>query len=242
MRRAARQRSARPSTAWVLRRSVFWIRCTAQGLHPRSVLKYRLGRLDDFRWRGHRLRGPDMEVLWDHAAPIVAGEYDIDGFAPEPGERVVDVGANVGVYALFAADRGATVEAYEPQPELFEWLCRNTATESVTAHRAAVVANAANGATAKLWIHPTRNIRTTLLGRDVYTGESLEQAIEVPAVSLEQAVGNWCDLLKLDCEGGEFDLILHSPAPALQRVRRLVVEVHNSIGEVADLADRLRAL
>ena len=97
----------------MVRRSVFWMRCAAHGLHPRSLLKYRLGQLDDLRWRGRALGGPDMKVVWDHAAPIIAGDYDIPGFAPGLGDRVVDIGASVGVFALFAADRGATVEAYD---------------------------------------------------------------------------------------------------------------------------------
>ena len=59
----------------MVRRSVFWMRCAARGLHPRSLLKYRLGQLNDLRWHGRALGGPDMKVVWDHAAPIIAGEF-----------------------------------------------------------------------------------------------------------------------------------------------------------------------
>lgn len=43
------------------------------------------------------------------------------------GDLFIDVGANAGVYALFAADLGARVIALEPSPRAAHWLRRNVA-------------------------------------------------------------------------------------------------------------------
>ena len=42
-----------------------------------------------------------------------------------PGDIVLDVGANIGVFTLFAAKQGAQVYAYEPVPPTFEVLQHN---------------------------------------------------------------------------------------------------------------------
>ncbi|MBT5415203.1 MAG: FkbM family methyltransferase [Rhodospirillaceae bacterium] len=60
----------------------------------------------------------------------------IEGF--EAGEIMVDAGANVGMYAVWAAaTRGARVFAFEPESQNYATLCRNVAlnglAESVTA-------------------------------------------------------------------------------------------------------------
>ena len=44
-----------------------------------------------------------------------------------PGEVLYDVGANVGVYTLYAAQRGVKVYAFEPEAENYAMLCRNIA-------------------------------------------------------------------------------------------------------------------
>lgn len=47
----------------------------------------------------------------------------IDGFAP--GETLWDIGANVGIYSLYAAKRGARVLAFEPHFANYFQLCAN---------------------------------------------------------------------------------------------------------------------
>jgi FkbM family methyltransferase len=50
-----------------------------------------------------------------------------------PGQTILDVGANIGWYALHAARRfpSATVHAFEPVPRTFEYLQRNVQTNNV---------------------------------------------------------------------------------------------------------------
>jgi hypothetical protein len=73
-------------------------------------------------------------------------------------------------------------------------------------------------------------------------GSVPEARIDVPAVPLADAIGQGCDLLKLDCEGSEFELLLDTPADALRRARRIVAEFHVPAGEAGSLAKRLGEL
>ena len=51
--------------------------------------------------------------------------YFQEGVSVSPGDIVLDVGANIGVFALSAAKQGAQVYAYEPIPGTFELLQQN---------------------------------------------------------------------------------------------------------------------
>lgn len=42
-----------------------------------------------------------------------------------PGDVLYDVGANIGLYSIFAAKRGVTVYAFEPESQNYSVLCKN---------------------------------------------------------------------------------------------------------------------
>lgn len=184
------------------------------------------------RLRGVRLSGPNPRGVANTAVAIAAGEYAAPGFEIAPGDRVVDVGANVGAFAVLAASSGAFVDAYEPHPETCAHLRRNTAGLGVRCVHAAIVAKAPTHGTVMLAIDPASDTR-----------HRVDQAgIEVPAVTLAEAIGGGCDLLKLDCEGSEFELVAGTPADSLLRARRVACEVHPWAGEAHALAGRLASL
>lgn len=210
------------------------VRAVRGGLHPLSALKIAAGRHDDVRLRGIGLSGPSPRGVAHTAVEVAGGEYAAPGFEIRAGERVVDVGANIGAFAVWAAAAGAAVDAYEPHPLSFDWLERNVAGLRVRCVRAAIVAEAPPGGVVALTVDP---------GGDTHHGiGGAGPAIDVPAVTLATAIGDGCDLLKLDCEGAEFDLIARTPDDALRRARRIACEVHDWVGDPAPVERRLRAL
>lgn len=204
------------------------------GLHPLSALRIALGDHRDVRLRGVRLAGPSPRGVAHTAVEVAAGEYVAHGFEIETGDRVVDCGANVGAFAVWAARAGAEVDAYEPHPETFDWLRRNTGGLAVRCVRAAVVAAPSPSGTARLEVGSSDTHHA--VGAPGGGGPS----IEVPAVSLADAIGEGCDLLKIDCEGAEFELLRATPDEALRRARRIACEVHDWHGDPAELERRLR--
>ena len=202
-------------------------------MDPRSALRIALGRHDDVRLRGVRLSGPDPRAVANTAVEVAAGEYSADGFAVTRGERVVDGGANVGAFAVLAAGAGARVTAYEPHPETFRHLERNTAALGVGCVQAALVAEATEP-TVSLAIGGGESTHHHLGGEG--------EALDVPAVALAHAIGEGCDLLKLDVEGSEFALLLGTPVDVLVRARRIACEVHPWAGDARELTDRLQAV
>jgi FkbM family methyltransferase len=208
-------------------------RAVRGGLHPLSAVKIAAGRHDDVRLRGVRLSGPDPRAVANTVVEVAAGEYSAPGFGIAAGERVVDGGANVGAFAVLAARAGAEVVAYEPNPPTFGALELNAAGLAVRCVRAALVGEASADGVVAFTVGASADTQ----GRVGGAGPSLE----VPAVALADAIGDGCDLLKLDCEGAEFELLAATPAETLRRVRRIACEVHGWAGSVAALEEGLSA-
>ena len=194
------------------------------------------------RFAGVLLSAPDPIAAWGISRQIADGEYAHPGFLPVQGDRVVDVGANIGVYSLWAARRGARGVAYEPAPDTFPHLVANVSRAShITPVQAAVVGVAPPSKSVTLFLHDERSTRNTLLAQEVGTGEPLGRSVEVPAIGIAEVLAKECDLLKVDCEGGEFDIFNAIDDSSLLRARRIVLEFHRTAGNPQVLIDRLES-
>lgn len=158
------------------------------------------------------------------------GIYSPPGFEIGRDDVVIDVGANIGVFAAFAASRapGVRVYAYEPFPGNIEWLRRNM--EESGLKNVHIRAQAMAGAEGErvLHVNPESWIVHSLVRED---GGDGQQDISVKCLSLDEALDAEgiarCDLLKLDCEGSEYEILQGCSPAALRRVRRIVGEYHD---------------
>jgi FkbM family methyltransferase len=147
---------------------------------------------------------------------------------PAPGQTVVDVGANIGVFSLWAAGRvgpAGRLVAIEPNPEAAIWLRRNVGPFDDRA-RAFELACGDREEQLELMYPPHRLSVGSFLPRDDRT-----EVVTVPVRRLddildEQGVGV-IDLLKVDVEGVEA-AVLRGAGHSLARTRRLALEVAGS--------------
>ena len=60
--------------------------------------------------------------------------------------------------------------------------------------------------------------------------------------ALKKAGFAHCDLLKVDCEGGEYDIFFHTPEETLRKIDRIAMEYHDGCTphSHSELADFLR--
>jgi FkbM family methyltransferase len=119
-------------------------------------------------------------------------------------DRFIDVGANVGTYSLWAASRGASVVAVEPDPDALRWLGANVALNprvDISIVRAAL---ADRGGTTELTV-----------GLD--TENRLGRGRTVAATTLDEIVdGRPAAGVKIDVEGFE-EIVLDGAAETLER-------------------------
>lgn len=159
--------------------------------------------------------------------------------------QVLDVGAHIGSFSINLATLHpqARVECYEPSPQSAEYLRRNIDQNGlgsrVVAHEAAL---AATEGTALLDDNEGASVHNGLMQSDhrlVAGEEALEQrhAIEVRTATFDGAVAaapGPFDVVKMDCEGGEYALVYASSKSNWDSVSRVVMEYHPVEGESWD--------
>jgi FkbM family methyltransferase len=153
-------------------------------------------------------------------------------FVPRKGWTVVDLGANVGFFAVQAARRDPSVRvvAVEPVPAYVEVLKQNLVRNRLTNVHVLPAAICAHG--------------TPRLPLDIWytaSGEPMMQwqipghaarveTIHVPGLTLAEVFETGhierCDLLKIDVEGAEYELFESVPARLWKTISRIVMEVH----------------
>lgn len=147
--------------------------------------------------------------------------YQRKYFQIEQGERWLDLGANIGAFSCFAAQKGADVDAYEPEPDNAALTRANLRLNGFPdrVHEAAVVADTETRDHLNFYLSNTTygNWRHSL-----YKTKN-KRAIQVPVQHISTALAN-CDAVKMDIEGAEIDIL--SSLGDWQNVRKLCFEYH----------------
>lgn len=154
----------------------------------------------------------------------------LHSYNPVPaGSIVVDVGANIGAFTLFAAKLAKAVYALEPVTHNFEALSRNVEINSlsnVSLHRVAM--SGENGET---------QISVAGVESSIHFQRPGVQLERVPTITLETFLDqqgiDHVDYLKMDCEGAEWSILLKTDRSVLSRIRHIELEFHN-IGDETD--------
>jgi FkbM family methyltransferase len=157
----------------------------------------------------------------------------------------IDVGANVGGYALFVASLagpGARVLAIEPQPDIYERLIYNIRENAFTAIKAVDCAVADKAGEVTFFVASRNSGESSM---KLIEADSYENRISVTAKTLLQLIEDeqfdHVDAVKLDAEGAE-DIILE---PFFQHAPRelwptLVLLEHNPADWSFDVEEMLR--
>ena len=149
------------------------------------------------------------------------GEYDRLDVA---GKTVIDVGANIGDTAIYFICRGASrVIAIEPFPRNHETAMKNILANNLRDKITVLLAGCAGIST---------NITVDANNQSSPTNQLTEvrHGIKVPLMTLQEIMykNNVREkaILKMDCEGYEYDIILSASKETLQRFQQIQIEYH----------------
>ena len=135
-------------------------------------------------------------------AGVLAGEYEAGYFGA--GLSVVDIGANVGSFTIWAHMRwpNSTIHAYEPQPETYATLLRNVGgLPNVHCHDKAVYPDEASQLDFySSYAGDGESGLVTYIG-ETFEDVAPERIVQVPVLHPRHLPA--CDILKIDVEGGE---------------------------------------
>lgn len=145
----------------------------------------------------------------------------------QPGDLFVDVGANIGSYAIWAADLGAEVIALEPAEDTFGLLRENIALNGYSVKAIRAAAGAACG-----------TVRFTS-GQDTVNRMDPKGMVETAMITIDSVIEDrTVGGMKVDVEGFEIEVLRGSERALSEHRIRLIQLEWNSTSEGALGSDR----
>jgi FkbM family methyltransferase len=166
-----------------------------------------------------------MEVFYDKI-------YDRDFVKIEKDDVVVDIGANLGMFSVYAQNfNPSKVVAVEPSPKEYECLEKNVSSfNNIKCYKYAVSDKsgtinfllAEGGVSNRIYNPETQN----------NFFDAISQEIFVNAISLNDLIAqenlDKIDYLKVDCEGAEFEIFNSLDQSFLQnKIKKVAIEYHS---------------
>ena len=185
-----------------------------------------------------KLREPSLAFItrgamdiWSIKETFLDAFYSRYGIPIADGWQIIDIGAGIGDFSIFAAYNHPTtmIYAFEPFFESYQLLLENIKLNNLKNIRSSQLA---------IW-----EVEGHLL-LDESAGEPLQvmskqedyqrdehSSVRVKSTTLRQVFEIYnienLDLLKLDCEGAEYKILMSTPLPIFTKIERIIMEYHD---------------
>jgi FkbM family methyltransferase len=209
-----------PEILRCIRETAQWVPLAAaylglSGVQYPYILRLRLG--EEIRLEEHT----DLKTFWQVFLRRVYPVHAAD-------RVILDVGANVGLFTLYAARCApqAHIVALEPFPATFDRLLTMVRDHHLET-RVTCLNCAATGASG---VRVMRDLHVPSQRRSLMPPENGASGTQVSGRTLEQILDEnnlpHVDLLKMDIEGSEYEVLLSAPQKTLAQIGRIALEYH----------------
>lgn len=156
---------------------------------------------------------------------------------------IIDIGAHIGLAAIRFKQvyPDAEIHCYEPFPENYTQLTTNIqkcGLQRIHIHQKGV-ANTNRRAT--LYIHGSNSG-----AHSIFPVDRLSKTDEITLINLSEVLCNTstgrCDLIKLDCEGAEYEIIKSIDHDLASKIQGVMYEVHHDKYNPQELVSHLETL
>ncbi len=156
--------------------------------------------------------------------------YTAGLYRPKPSDTVIDIGANIGLFALYLQwqSQGVQVHCFEPSSETRKRLTANIAANNL-AEYVHIYPYAVSDRKGQIELKLANNSgQTSLFSSEFTTTDKIEIVQTRSLADVVQEVGiTQIDLLKIDAEGSEIEIVEGADREFWQIVKRVVFEYHD---------------
>ena len=170
-----------------------------------------------------RVRSTDLMALTN---VWMINEYDIEDFEINVNDTVIDIGAHIGLFSLLVSQLCKTgkILSFEPVRENFDLLVSNLKLNHIENVLPFNMAVSKNSDKLNLFLNDDQSAHS------IFPKSS--ESISVESTSLQKIFEenkiSSCKLLKLDCEGAEYEIIDSLPSEYLNKIQNIVMEYHSA--------------
>ena len=168
-----------------------------------------------------RVKSTDLMALTN---VWMINEYDVDGFEINSSDIIIDVGAHIGLFSLLVSQfcKTGKIFSFEPIRENFDLLVSNLALNHIENVFPFNVGVSKKSGKLNLFLNNDQSAHSVFpKGSESITVE----AISLQKIFDEKQISS-CKLLKLDCEGAEYDIIDSLPVEYLDKIQNMAIEYH----------------
>jgi FkbM family methyltransferase len=198
----------------------FWLSRAEDLVVPLGELKFNI--------RSRRLALKLTDLYMAASCAVLEQYTSRPGFSIRRDDVIVDIGGHIGSFAIYAASRAVSgrVFVYEPDAASYRQLLKNVSLNGLDG-RVAAFQEAVGDRSGPRMLY---SAKLNSAENNLYKREAA--GIEVPGTTLAEILSkngiDRCDLLKLDCEGAEYEILFRAEKEALGRVRRICIEAHEA--------------
>lgn len=154
----------------------------------------------------------------------------------------IDLGAHIGTFSVWAAKRSsAKIYAFEPAPRNLEVLYENIRLNKLE-DRINVIPVAVFSSTGEKELYITENSGLISMVSEHHRNRAdagkLLDVLRVPSISLQDFFSREkievCDFMKVDVEGGEYEIFMNLPDDIYQRIRSISMEIGGKHSELIE--------
>ncbi len=151
-------------------------------------------------------------------------EYSKPKFEINDTDVIIDIGAHIGLFTLYASQycKNGIIFCFEPVEENYRVLLYNITQNNLTNVRPFKSAVSKSESTITIYRNKDE------AGHSMYGSDST--SIQVNSKSLKKIIDensiDRCDLIKLDCEGAEYEIIESLPLEYFKKISKMIIEYH----------------
>lgn len=166
--------------------------------------------------------------IWVIKETCLDRDYEHYGTPLQDGWTIVDIGGGLGDFTLYASQvPNSTVHAYEPFPESLTLLQENLKQNNVD--NVQVFADAVGASQGELHLTTTTGVAVRhSTAQDSETADLTVKSVPLASV-IDRINSHNIDFLKMDCEGGEYDILLHADDQSLNAITHICMEYHDDL-------------
>lgn len=151
-------------------------------------------------------------------------DYNVQGFEIKNNDIIVDIGAHIGLFSLFASQfcKSGKIYCFEPIKENYEILLDNIDLNKIKNIIPLNLAVSKENEPVRIYMNSDESAHSIFPQGNEF--------VEVKSTTIEkifdeQKIEN-CDLLKIDCEGAEYQIIDSIPEKYFSRINKVIIEYH----------------